>query len=380
MARYWMDSVSLDGFRNVRNLHLEGLGGLNVLVGENNSGKTSVLEALSILANFDEPTEWLKMVGRRDFGRLDETRVQSIRWCFDRTRLARPADGPFVAHCRLSCAGKLGEGFLDVSCEDITGEPAYSSLSDPDEPPVDEVDVPEVRRGVLLTYKIGFPDRGVLFHDLLPAPLQLPVWEDHEPALVPHRLRRERRVDTETLNPYSYQINRLQVRRLSGGRLAHSVGPLLDLIRQFDSQIEDIDIGSIRGGRPSIYIHHRRLGVAPISVFGDALRRAVLLATTILTFEHGGILFIDEIETGIHVSSIRRVFRWLASVALSRDVQVFVTTHSLEAVDAIVFSIPDAQNEVVAFHLDQSPERTTAKRFDGDLLARLRSERGIDVR
>ena len=66
-------------------MSLEGLGRLNLLVGENNSGKTSVLEALSILCNPMDPYEWLAMVRRRDFGGLDETLIQSLRWSFLQT-------------------------------------------------------------------------------------------------------------------------------------------------------------------------------------------------------------------------------------------------------------------------------------------------------
>ena len=79
MPRLSLDNVMIDGFRGLKNFRLDGLGLINVLVGPNDSGKTSVLEALSILCNPLEPSEWMWMVRRRDFGRLDETRIQSLR-------------------------------------------------------------------------------------------------------------------------------------------------------------------------------------------------------------------------------------------------------------------------------------------------------------
>jgi len=379
MSNQWIESALIDGFRNIRNLRLEGLGNLNVLVGENNSGKTSVLEALSVLAHFDDPIEWVIMVGRRDFGRLDETRAQSIRWCFDRGRTPRAVVTPFEGVCEMSCTGRLLNGKLRASCHDIISAPPYQRGSQ-DVPPESEVDVPEVRRGIVLSHTIDGKIGGTLFEVSDAEPPSIAIWDDDRFVPDPHRSRRPQRIYTETLNPYSYQINRLQVRRWSAGALRHSKATILDLLQVFDPEIQDIDLFSTRGGRPSIYLAHRRLGISPLSIFGDALRRAVLLATTILSFDEGGILFIDEIETGIHVHAIRRVFSWLARIAMSRSVQVFVTTHSLEAIDAILFGTPDAQHEVVAFHLDQRTGQTTAKRFDGDLLTRLRRDRGIDVR
>ena len=48
MSNYSLDSVSINGFRGLKDLRLDGLGLINVVVGKNNSGKTSVLEAISI--------------------------------------------------------------------------------------------------------------------------------------------------------------------------------------------------------------------------------------------------------------------------------------------------------------------------------------------
>lgn len=65
MSEYSLDSVAIDGFRGLRGLALNNLEPINVLVGENNSGKTSVLEALSILCNPFQPQEWMAMIRRR---------------------------------------------------------------------------------------------------------------------------------------------------------------------------------------------------------------------------------------------------------------------------------------------------------------------------
>jgi hypothetical protein len=70
----------------------------------------------------------------------------------------------------------------------------------------------------------------------------------------------------------------------------------------------------------------------------------------------------------------------LTAAAEQLNVQVVATTHSLEAVDALLSSSAEPAESLVAFHLDQTPEATRARRFDRDLLGRLRRERGLDVR
>lgn len=110
------------------------------------------------------------------------------------------------------------------------------------------------------------------------------------------------------------------------------------------------------------------------------MRRCVLLAATLPRLKNGAILLIDEVETGIHVKTLGCVFQWLIELARQLDVQVFVTTHSLEALDALILAPSAQQGDAVAFQLARSEQSTTAKRFGGDLLLRLRQERGLDLR
>ena len=379
MPTYLLDSVKLHGFRGLRHLTLDGLGRVTVLVGENNSGKTSVLEALSILCNPLQPSEWLSMVRRRDFGGLDETRVQSLRWCFHQTGQLATPDALIEAYCEMTCRGLSPLRRLRVDYRDVLGDPADPEIErltarlrrlrirEPD------IDVPGPIHGGELIHTAEF--EGLVRTDRRK---RIVVWEEDPFVRRPIERKEISQIPSETLTPYSYQVNRLQVRSYSESNLAQR-GEALELVQQFDHEVVSIEVASFRGARPSLYVVHRRLGPAPLSVFGDALRRVVLLATTVSTLRNG-LLFIDEAETGVHVSALPRVFKWLAAAATRNNVQVIVTTHSLEAVDAMLAGAEGEGDQLVAFHLDQIPESTRARRFDQGLLSRLRRERGLDVR
>ncbi|MGR6008839.1 hypothetical protein ACT7CZ_12160 [Bacillus cereus] len=47
------------------------------------------------------------------------------------------------------------------------------------------------------------------------------------------------------------------------------------------------------------FIDHKILGLTPITMFGDGIRKALTLASVLLGCQNG-ILFIDELETAIH--------------------------------------------------------------------------------
>jgi AAA15 family ATPase/GTPase len=61
-----IDEFTIHAFRGLRDVKLEGLGQINLLVGENNSGKTSVLEALAIFCNPFDRLQWRNVLSMRE--------------------------------------------------------------------------------------------------------------------------------------------------------------------------------------------------------------------------------------------------------------------------------------------------------------------------
>ena len=47
----YLTYLKIHHFKSIENLELNGLSNINIVVGENNRGKTSLLEAISILDN-----------------------------------------------------------------------------------------------------------------------------------------------------------------------------------------------------------------------------------------------------------------------------------------------------------------------------------------
>ena len=403
MTELSLSNVGIDGFRGLRSLELDGLGRVNILVGSNNSGKTSVLEALSIFCQPLNPEEWLHMVRRRDFGQLDETRLQSLRWCFSQSIGIPDSDQLIQATCKFTCQGAFPLRELRVQYSEFSSEPSFEELdrvlhriqlrtmkrlrlkeqlNGMDE---NERTLVEMMHGAEIVHypewqKISFFERISGKSYPQSEPPKLIIWEEFIPPRL-GQFRDNPKLNSETLTPYSYQINRNQVRSLSKQIFQQDWPNVLELLRDFDPDVDGIDVASFHGDRPAIYIKHRKLGIAPLSIFGDAMRRAVLLASTLLSLKDGGILLVDEVEAGIHVNALARVFEWVVRAARTLQVQVFVTTHSLEALDALVSARSTLEkDDIVAFHLNQKEELTQSKRFSSDLLHRLRFERGLDVR
>jgi energy-coupling factor transporter ATP-binding protein EcfA2 len=72
-------SLEIHGYRGFDRFEMNGLGRINLLVGRNNSGKTSVLEALHLLVSAADPNGLLQVLWRRGERLLEERNPRDPR-------------------------------------------------------------------------------------------------------------------------------------------------------------------------------------------------------------------------------------------------------------------------------------------------------------
>jgi len=389
------DHLQINGYRGLEVVDLPQLGQVNIFVGDNNSGKTSLLEAVSILCNPLDPFQWLEVSQRRLYlGRSPfiglRPNLEAVKWVFPQKTgisgdtlhqgktLIVVKDSSHEISVNSSGSSpiqgftaKLGEIYgsgIGKSNQERLSEDSSSV----DEDVVSEID--SVRPGLELEVEAKLSSTQVSLFEPEPEREIFQFWENERFV---QRKRNKPLVRNATIFP-SYPSSEPILDRLSRVILREADGKsaVLELIRSFDDDILDIQILSTPGSRATLYIKHKELGFAPLYVFGDGFKRTLVIALTLLTTS-GGVLLVDEIETSIHVSALSHVFSWLIETCRRLEIQLFVTTHSLEAIDAMLQpEIPT--DDIVAFRLN--PKGQVPQRFSGSLLHRLRSERGLDVR
>jgi len=72
----------------------------------------------------------------------------------------------------------------------------------------------------------------------------------------------------------------------------------------------------------------------PINLMGDGIRRILGILATIYE-RRNGILLIDEIENGLHYSTLSVLWKTILKAVFDNNVQLFVTTHSYECIQAM---------------------------------------------
>ena len=120
------------------------------------------------------------------------------------------------------------------------------------------------------------------------------------------------------------------------------------LINSFDESIENvkpmggdsIEFKVIDSEGNSSY---RRLGE-----FGDGLRHYISIISDLYAVE-GKYIFIDEIDNGIHYSSLDQLWEIILNLSKELNVQVFATTHSRECIESYNRVAQKLEDEDISF-------------------------------
>jgi hypothetical protein len=348
-------------------------------VGLNNSGKTSVLEALSVYCHPLDIKVWLSTANQReqDIGVYRIRLLDAIKWLFthNSASIVEP-DKPIIliSSTGLFSVKKLIASYEEMEQISLSEESNIRNISNEEE--IENEDTPRARKGINLKIEVSLDDYQL---SLLGEPTNFPLWEDERF----YRLsgKREPSLRTSVVTPSSHRSEVGQFRLLSEATHQYFKADVVKLLQQMDNNISDIEIllpPESMSSRFNIYIQHKKLGLAPVSTFGDGIRRLLHIALKLASVK-GGILLIDELESTIHTEALQSSFQWLVKWCTEMDVQLFATTHSLEAVDALL-EVTESDSDLVLYRLEPKEGKTKVVRHDGHRLRRLREELGQEVR
>lgn len=361
-----IDKLSVERFRGINNLKINNLNRVNLFVGDNNCGKTSVMESLQLF---------------RTSGLLGNIYT-----------IARQRESIFWMN-----SNSLYENFICMFPHDGTDL---------------EIRVSGICNGKNISYSIRGKEKQILIDvkeldrflvrenaDLLAADLKTDEFEGYISYKYGEQHKKEQ-----------MKINRLT--GISGTPVSESeefkiiyVAPFehlkgsvinqiirndgykeicLKALQLFDSDIEDMMIfKSDISNRPVEYLKHKRLGNMPLSTFGDGIKKVLVLSNAIAKAT-GGILLIDEIETAIHKRYYDDIFGFIVKACKTFDVQVFITTHSLEAIDGLLatqdYKNQKIEDSISVITLKREENITYSRVLSGREVAQNREAFGFEVR
>ncbi len=145
---------------------------------------------------------------------------------------------------------------------------------------------------------------------------------------------------------------------------------LNNLLNQFDPKIKGLSV--LPNG---IYIDKEGISERiPLQLMGDGIRRFLNIAATIAANnEQNFIGLIDEVENGLHFKSQELMWKTLFTLINSANVQLFITTHSLEMLQSLINVLKESEyknrrDDIKVFSIVNTAKdgfQSYARSFDG---------------
>ena len=326
-----IENLTVGRFRAIRELQLSGLGRVNLVTGRNNTGKSSLLEAMRILASDGAPYVISEILRSREENPGEQEDA------------ARPMDTDVLFHW-----SSLFHGF-----------PNFSAKLDP------IVLVSSWRsRSTKLSFGVGWfttesSDDGI--RRLIPQEQDIFGDSNALPALVVESTTGRRVWPLEALRRswFRGRSPRSDIDDESrwpcvfvspyGGERTTTLGPLWDRIALSDREQDivealriidpNITAVSMVGGDGARQTRTAIVKVAgihrpiPLRSFGDGLNRLFGIVLSLVNAKHG-LLLIDEFDNGMHHSIQADAWRAIFRLAAQLDIQVVATSHSWDSVEA----------------------------------------------
>ena len=337
-----LKNLKIQNFRGLSDLSLEGLGRFNVLLGANNIGKTSVLEAVHMLpgmggSGFTSVTQFVRGFTTRStqdsiyyFHALDvELEINiSSHTILGGTRAFRmfsahkAEDRIFASSGQGDSLSSSGPNLRELHCELQIKPPGGQSAS--------------IGANIVIDDKGEMQPRGDIEGDL-------PNFEKGG--------------QIEPITPiYSHPRFRQNTWALKSVTRKNREPHLLKAIQRIEPQI----IGFADDNAGVILLNTGLSEKIPINMFGDGMASIF----GILSLVYAGdskIVLIDQIEDGLHFKAVRTLLKALIAASRDDNIQFFITTHDLEVLQAIreiteSDQFSDFQPEIRCYYLGRDKE------------------------
>lgn len=365
-------NLVIDGFRGFEHFEMSDLGRVNLLVGTNNSGKTSVLEAIQILTtgNIDSIAAALGRRGERLFAETE----RRISMEGDICHLFRGHTIQVGSEFRLRGVNGSTAGTLTATIQERPlDDDSQPALFDQEEDYSGSFDLLLKGEGfVKVDQKLPLSRRGGLPSDMLRRLRN--VQDDATPST--------RFIATTSMSLAEvvslYEDVVLTPEEDLVTRALKTIEPAIERIATTSK--ESRYSRGHTGERGGIVV--KCAGVdqrIPIGSLGDGIWRILGLALALVHAENG-VLLVDEIDTGLHFSVMSDMWKLVSESAKRLHVQVFATTHSRDAVDSLAAIVSESNNgdDTVTIQRLERDKQHAVTFNDQEIL--VAAKRGIEVR
>ena len=360
--RDMIKTISISNYKGLKEFSLKGCRRFNLIVGMNNSGKSSLLEALYLYCSGFSPIAVGSVLQSRGYlsgphlANAEEEYLEALASLFSGREVEdffRDSISITGDNQRLEC--KL-VNFMTPSNDLEEAESSSLIEFEKNNARIEIGDRPRVlvkRNGEnLFSYDFGrMNSRWLRQETIIPCQLvrTAQISRADNPTLF----------DRITMTPKEKSL-------VSALQLINPQIDTLNFLKTNGASIEQVPYVALRGANIRVRL----------SSMGDGVNRILSIILALLNCEHG-VLFLDEFENGLHYSVQEKLWQIIIKLSNDLDIQVFATTHSNDCLKSFVSS--GANRDGLVARMESKNSYVYAVPMDSNRLA-FALENHFDVR
>lgn len=329
----------IENFRCFKHAKLRDLRRVNLIVGDNASGKTALLEALYLSAN-----------------------AQPMAASFIRTARNRPTPFPGTEQTVI-----WDRAYLEAYWEDLFYDCSHSNI-------IKANFTDSAKRNIVVEISYGNNDKDLAIGLIPPLIFQRKGLDGDETCKV--RLDDRAKLSVEgVIKPLpnalaicsTFQFNFVEIVNFYSSLLKHRLENIV--IKAFRKEFPQvIDILPLPDGPAQslfVTLESMKNTRVPLAVVSAGAARYLYFLSAIAV-NLNGIVLIDEIENGLYWNRFPKIWKVLRSICRERDVQLFVTTHSNECLQSLMPAMEENVDDFSLIRTEISNGEYIQRQFYGN--------------
>ena len=330
-----LQSLYIKNYRNLKELKINALSQINLINGENNTGKTSLLEALAIYAsnaNLESLCQMIESRGERLHYNNREIDIRSaldfFSSIFTDREISTASENPIIIG---------GESDFQIKIQVIAYFDEFIT-NEQEERERKRIIVDDNNVEQYPNYKVGL----MINTDIIPM-------ERFSSSAMPisYRISRAREAKEVVHSEYISTNNidkEINAKLFDNITLTEQEKSVINALNIIEPNIEGLAFiddrenvrtfsGSRDKSRNAVVKIKNKLERLPIKSMGDGINRILTIILAMVNCQNG-FLLIDEFENGLHYKVQEKLWKIIFKLAKDLNVQVFVTTHSSDCINS----------------------------------------------
>lgn len=307
-----LKELKIQNYRGIQNFEIDGFSRLNLIVGKNNSKKTTILESIYLNTSYASPSSFVQVTNSRNL-RLTSSNMKSLFNNLD-TKKKIKINGKYTLK-------KNKEKDINIDITHLENQ--------------DEKIIQDNLLNIVQNKKNGLDYKASENKNIVSSAR---MYADNNGNITINQDKKiEGLIDGFLVCPKSkFDMNLIsKFQRLEMIKLKND---LIKFLRILEPTLEDITVIG-----KEFYVSLEKIEeMIPLKLLGDGFINVFDIGVAVILGKN--IILIDEIENGIHYSVLKEVIKMIFVImSEKKELQLFISTHSMETIKLFVEIIGESE-------------------------------------